>query len=144
MAKRPPSSGTSGRSSGGMTGMTSRIIHSGRLLDLRKESTTFRRLAYFTFFLRRLLGAHLVAELDGELLDVDALEQLLDRLGAHLRLEPVLVLLARLAVLLLVQQLVLLELGLLGIDDDVGPRNRARSRSRRRCRADDQSGSGAP
>ena len=33
VAKRPPSSGTSGRSSGGMTGMTSRIIHSGRLFE---------------------------------------------------------------------------------------------------------------
>jgi hypothetical protein len=30
VAKRPPSSGTSGRRSGGMTGITSRIIHSGR------------------------------------------------------------------------------------------------------------------
>ena len=50
MAKRPPSSGTSGRSSGGITGMTSRIIHSGRLVDLRNASITFRRLAYFSFF----------------------------------------------------------------------------------------------
>ena len=30
--------------------MTSRIIHSGRLVDLRNESTTLRRLAYFSFF----------------------------------------------------------------------------------------------
>ena len=45
MAKRPPSSGTSGRSSGGMTGMTSRIIHSGRWPLLRKASTTFSRFA---------------------------------------------------------------------------------------------------
>ena len=50
MAKRPPSSGTSGRSSGGMTGMTSRIIHSGWLPLLRKASTTFSRLAYLIFF----------------------------------------------------------------------------------------------
>src|SRR5579875_2892184 len=49
-AKRPPSRGTSGRSSGGITGMTSRIIHSGLLPDLRKLSTTRRRLAYFSFF----------------------------------------------------------------------------------------------
>ena len=70
--------------------------------------------------LRRLLGAHLLAQLDGELLDVHALEQLLDRLGAHLGAEPVLVLVARLPVLLFVQQLVLLELGLLRVDDDVG------------------------
>ena len=45
MAKRPPSSGTRGRSSGGMTGITSRIIHSGRWPDLRKASTTLSRLA---------------------------------------------------------------------------------------------------
>ena len=30
--------------------MTSRIIHSGLLVDLRNESTTFNRLAYFSFF----------------------------------------------------------------------------------------------
>ena len=30
--------------------MTSRIIHSGRLVERRKESTTFRRLACFSFF----------------------------------------------------------------------------------------------
>jgi hypothetical protein len=50
VANRPPSSGTSGRSSGGITGMTSRIIHSGRFVDLRNESTTFSRFAYFSFF----------------------------------------------------------------------------------------------
>jgi hypothetical protein len=51
VAKRPPSSGTSGRSSGGMTGMTSRIIQFGWWPDLRKASTTLRRLAAF----RRLI-----------------------------------------------------------------------------------------
>ncbi len=30
--------------------MTSRIIHSGLFVDLRNESTTFRRLAYLSFF----------------------------------------------------------------------------------------------
>src|SRR5450756_666531 len=50
---------------------------------------------------------------------VDALEELLDRLGAHLRLEAVRVLSTRLAVLLFVQQLVLRQLGLARIDDDV-------------------------
>ncbi len=38
MAKRPPSSWTMGRSSGGMTGITSRTIHSGLLSELRKDS----------------------------------------------------------------------------------------------------------
>ena len=47
VAKRPPSSGTRGRRSGGMTGMTSRIISSGRLPDCRKALTTLRRFAVF-------------------------------------------------------------------------------------------------
>jgi hypothetical protein len=47
VAKRPPSSGTSGRSSGGMTGTCVKIIHSGRLPDSMKLSTILRRLASF-------------------------------------------------------------------------------------------------
>ena len=50
MANRPPSSGTSGRSSGGMTGIVSRIIHSGLLPLLRNASTTFSRFANLIFF----------------------------------------------------------------------------------------------
>ncbi len=50
VAKRPPSNGTSGRSSGGITGITVMIIHSGRLPDSRKDSTTFRRLMIFLGF----------------------------------------------------------------------------------------------
>ncbi len=44
VAKRPPSNCTIGRSSGGITGSTSRIIHSGEFPELRKDSTTSRRL----------------------------------------------------------------------------------------------------
>ena len=44
VAKRPPSSCTMGRRSGGITGTASRIIHSGLLPDSRKASTTSRRL----------------------------------------------------------------------------------------------------
>ena len=77
-------------------------------------------LGVLQLLLRRQLAAHLLAQLDREPLDVDALEQLLDRLGAHLRLEAVLVLFTRLAVLLFVEQPVLLQLGLARIDDDVG------------------------
>ncbi len=44
MAKRPPSSCTIGRSSGGMTGMASRTIHSGRFSDLMNAFTTLSRL----------------------------------------------------------------------------------------------------
>ena len=44
VANRPPSSCTIGRSSGGITGTTSKIIHSGLLWDLRNASTTSSRL----------------------------------------------------------------------------------------------------
>ena len=47
MAKRPPSSGTSGRRSGGITGTTLRIIHSGLLPDWMKASISLSRLASF-------------------------------------------------------------------------------------------------
>ncbi len=43
VAKRPPSNWTIGLNSGGITGITSSIIHSGRLPDLRNASTTSRR-----------------------------------------------------------------------------------------------------
>ena len=43
-AKRPPSSGTKGRKSGGMTGNTLKIIHSGRLpLSLNSSIVLIRR-----------------------------------------------------------------------------------------------------
>lgn len=44
VAKRPPSNCTMGRSSGGITGKTSIIIHTGSLPDKRKASTTSNRL----------------------------------------------------------------------------------------------------
>src|SRR6266540_3703597 len=70
VAKRPPSSGTSGRSSGGMTGITSRIIHSGLLPDLRNESTTLSRFENLSFFCW--------------VIDVDLLEQSFDGFRPHL------------------------------------------------------------
>ena len=50
VAKRPPSSWTIGRRSGGSTGTASMIIHSGWLLLTRKASTTFRRFIAFWRF----------------------------------------------------------------------------------------------
>ena len=50
VAKRPPSSCTIGRKSGGRTGSIVITIHSGRLPDLRKASTTRSR--FVAFFLR--------------------------------------------------------------------------------------------
>jgi len=43
VAKRPPSSWTIGRNSGGITGITVRIIHCGLLFELRKFSTISMR-----------------------------------------------------------------------------------------------------
>ena len=43
VAKRPPSSGTSGRRSGGNTGNTVMIMYSGRLPESIKASTSFTR-----------------------------------------------------------------------------------------------------
>ncbi|MPN02353.1 hypothetical protein SDC9_149569 [bioreactor metagenome] len=50
VAKRPPSSCTIGRISGGITGMTVRMIHSGLLPLEINASTTSRRLIAFARF----------------------------------------------------------------------------------------------
>ena len=50
VAKRPPSNCTIGRISGGMTGKTSIIIHSGRLPDCLNASATSKRLRIRVFF----------------------------------------------------------------------------------------------
>ena len=44
VAKRPPSNGTNGRKSGGKTGNTVIIIHSGLLPELKNDSINFKRL----------------------------------------------------------------------------------------------------
>ena len=49
VAKRPPSKGTSGRSSGGITGRTSSTIHSGRVPLSKNASISFSRLTIFFF-----------------------------------------------------------------------------------------------
>ena len=49
VANRPPSNGTKGRSSGGRTGITSMIIHSGLFPDFLNASSTLSRFAYFFF-----------------------------------------------------------------------------------------------
>jgi hypothetical protein len=66
VAKRPPSSGTRGRRSGGMTGMTSSIIHSGRLPESRNASTTFSRLAIFLRFASEVVSFISIAQLLGQ------------------------------------------------------------------------------
>ena len=47
VAKRPPSNGTNGRRSGGRTGNTFKIIHSGLLPDVKNASISLRRLVTF-------------------------------------------------------------------------------------------------
>ena len=95
--------------------------HPVRLIGRLAEAVDhLQPLGELQLLLHRVLAAHLRAQLLGELLDVDAAQQLLDRFGAHLRTELRAVVLARLAELLFVEQLVLLELGFAWIDDDVG------------------------
>ncbi|GFI37944.1 hypothetical protein IMSAGC015_02133 [Lachnospiraceae bacterium] len=50
VAKRPPSSCTIGRRSGGITGILFMIIHSGLFPDSRKASTTSRRFTILARF----------------------------------------------------------------------------------------------
>ena len=66
------------------------------------------------------LPAHALAHVLGELVDADPLQQLLDRLGPHLRSELDAVLLAGLPILIFGEQLILLEPRLTGVDDDIG------------------------
>ena len=71
MAKRPPSSCTIGRRSGGSTGSTVRTIHCGLLPDLRSASTTRRRLvAFLRCWPRGRLDLEL--QLRAQLVEVDA------------------------------------------------------------------------
>ncbi len=69
--------------------------------------------------LGRGLGLHPGAHFERELLDAHPPQELLDRLGAHLGDELVAVLLAQLPVALFREELLLLEGGVGGIDDDV-------------------------
>ena len=65
-------------------------------------------------------GLQLLAEVVGQLLAVDFLEQLFDSLGAHARLKIVLILLAHIAVFLLGEKIAALERRGAGIGDDIG------------------------
>ena len=56
VAKRPPSNGTNGRRSGGSTGNTVMIIHSGLLPDLTKASMSLRRLESFLILVSELVA----------------------------------------------------------------------------------------
>ena len=64
VAKRPPSSGTSGRRSGGSTGSTVMIIHSGLLPESTNASISFRRLDSFLILVSEFVCRDLFAQLD--------------------------------------------------------------------------------
>src|SRR5688572_16408418 len=92
----------------------------GTVRGLAERIDDLQALRELQLLLRRRFRAHLVAQLLRHALHVDALEELLDRFRAHLRAELDPVVLARLAELILVEQLVLLEVGVARLDDDVG------------------------
>ncbi len=120
MANRPPSRGTSGRSSGGSTGMVSRIIHSGRLPLCWKASTTLRRLATF-LRLASLAASFISARSWAEsFFEVDGGQQLPNRFGAHVGGELAGELLHRLAVFVLAQDLTAHQRGVPLVEHDVG------------------------
>ena len=120
MAKRPPSSGTSGRSSGGSTGITSRIIHSGRFPERRKDSTSLRRLAAFW---RRMIevSVRMIMRSSAAISSRSSRSRRSRIASAPIAATKALAeLLARLAVLLLGEDLLLLDRGVAGVDDHVG------------------------
>ena len=120
MAKRPPSSGTSGRRSGGITGTTVMIIHSGWLPDWTNASISFRRLASFFGFSSDFDSAISCAELHDLLLEVERHQHLADGLRADHGGEGVVaVLVLRLEILVLGQELLLLQRRDARLDDDV-------------------------
>jgi hypothetical protein len=119
VAKRPPSSGTSGRSSGGSTGSTVRIIHSGGCRSLRSDSISLRRLDSFLILVSELVS------ISSRIWRISTsrsmvLQQVLHGLGAHAsrrtrrRTPPAP------PVLLVGEQLAALEVGHAGVDDDEG------------------------
>ena len=81
VAKRPPSSGTSGRRSGGSTGSTCITIQWGLMPDFLKASSTFRRLEFFLIFSSEPVRSSrsFSISMSRSML----FEQLLDALGAH-------------------------------------------------------------
>ena len=91
-----------------------------RLDDLEPLDEVLARAAWTASRLWRSLRVELVAQVAARASTrFELLEQLLDRLGAHVGLEGVAVLLAGLAVLVLGQELPFLERRLAGVDDDV-------------------------
>jgi hypothetical protein len=66
-----------------MTGITSRIIHSGLVAALAEGLDDLQALGELDLLLDRVLRAHPLAQLDRLLVHVDAAQELLDGLRAH-------------------------------------------------------------
>ena len=96
MAKRPPSSWTIGRRSGGMTGITSSTMASGLLPVVRKALTTLRR---FRALVLRCSEASLISSRSSlEMVSRSrGLQALLDGFGAHAAVEVIAVAVLHLA-----------------------------------------------
>ena len=93
-----------------------------QVVGLAEGLDDLEALGVLELLLQGRLGLHALAQLDAELGDLDALEQFLDRLGAHHGLEAGgAVLRVELAEAILVfDDLALLDRRVAGIDDDVG------------------------
>ncbi len=120
VAKRPPSSGTSGRSSGGSTGSTSRIIHSGLMPDFWNASSTFRRLAIFLILVSEPVASSSLRSFSiSEFTSSDFSSSRMPS-ASHARREVVGVLLDLRQVIVFRQQLAAIERRHAGFGDDVG------------------------
>ena len=86
VAYLPPSSGTIGLSSGGITGSTSRTIHSGLLPERRKDSTISRRLIALIRFCPVAFSSVFLS-CSASFFEVHLHEKLFDGLCAHAHLE---------------------------------------------------------
>ena len=83
------SSSTSGRRSGGMTGMHSRTIHSGAVVAVAEASTTLSRLVRSLIFCLLEVSTSSWRSCLERLDQVEPVEELADGVGAHVGLEAV-------------------------------------------------------
>ena len=120
VANRPPSSGTSGRRSGGSTGSTVMTIHSGLLFDSKNDSSSFKRFDSRLILVSEFVPGDLVTNLVDVGAEVHGRKQVADGLGAHSCVEFIAILLDRFEVGLVGEQLAALQRRHAGVDHDEG------------------------